>query len=67
MTIESHEQVLLAAMREISEGVLVWSVPGGTVLIRNEAAGRILGASPAEVEGQNLDYPWPLADEDGTP
>jgi PAS domain S-box-containing protein len=67
MTAEPSHAVLRTALQTISEGVLVWSVPDGTLVTCNEAAGRILGAAPSEIEGRGLDYPWQLASEDGSP
>lgn len=67
MYADSNGEVLRTALREIGEGVLVWSVPEGTIVGCNEAAGRIIGAPPTKIEGRTLDYPWQLAREDGSP
>src|SRR4051795_9084344 len=67
MATESNEAMLRTVMQAISEGILVWSAPEGTLVTCNEAAARILGFPVSEVEGRTLEYPWQLAREDGSP
>jgi PAS domain S-box-containing protein len=59
--------VLSTVLSAFHEGVLVWAVPSGELLTCNDAASQILGVPRSELEGRNLDYPWQLAHEDGTP
>lgn len=54
-------------MQGIGEGVLVWTVPDGTLSDCNEAAARLMGVTREELSGRTLDYPWLLTREDGSP
>lgn len=47
-------------MQGIGEGVLVWTVPDGTLSDCNEAAARLMGVTREELAGRTLDYPWQL-------
>ncbi|HTQ02615.1 MAG TPA: PAS domain-containing protein [Polyangiaceae bacterium] len=66
MVRDADDQVLHSVMREIHEGILLWSVPQGAIMTCNEAAARILGTPRGEIEGRTLEYPWQLAREDGS-
>jgi PAS domain S-box-containing protein len=67
MSGDTSALALRAAMRAISEGVIVWSMPEGRIVTCNDAAASILGETRAAIEGRTLDFAWRLAREDGTP
>lgn len=64
---EEKAKVLNAIMHGIGEGVLVWTLPDGTLSDCNQAAARILGVTREQLAGRTLDYPWLLRREDGSP
>lgn len=64
---EGKQQMLRSVMKASGEGVIVWTIPEGTLSDCNEAAARILGVPRAELVGRNLDYPWVMEREDGSP
>jgi PAS domain S-box-containing protein len=67
MRTPAKDVALGSVLSAFYEGVLVWAVPSGELLTCNDAAARILGVPRPELEGRNLDYPWQLAYEDGSP